>query len=162
MEEWTGLKTHPGWDDAFAERDTYVETNEFSHNRDGNILYRHTEGCWAFAHLEVCRLKNCQCGIKQRLRNDCREKKSLLHGGLNNKSAPYSTPSFKYVCVNNMYNNKTSPGSSSEVYSINNDCDIRLLTSGFWQHSLLSFRWFGVSQTSKLLVKIMMIIEKIN
>lgn len=71
MKEQTGLKTHPGWDDGFTERDT----NEFSHNRDGNILYRHTEGCWDSAHLEVCRLKNRQCGIKQRLRNGCTEEK---------------------------------------------------------------------------------------
>ena len=74
VREQIELKTHPGWDDASAERDTYGETNEFSHNRDGNILYRHTEGCWAFAHLAVCRLKNCQCGIKQCLRNGCEEK----------------------------------------------------------------------------------------
>lgn len=36
------LKTHPGWDDALAKRDAYGETNLFSLNRDGNILYRHT------------------------------------------------------------------------------------------------------------------------
>lgn len=52
MKEQTELKTHPGWDDALAERDTYGETNEFSHNRDGNLLYRHTEGYWAFAQIE--------------------------------------------------------------------------------------------------------------
>lgn len=67
-----GKKTHPGRDDAFAERDTHGVTNELSHNRDGNILYRLTKGY--FAHLEVCILKNRQCGIKQCLRNGCIKK----------------------------------------------------------------------------------------
>lgn len=69
-EEHTELKPTQ----ASAERETYGQTNKFSHNRDGKTLCRHT-GILGQSHLEVCRLKN-HCGIKQCLRNGCTEKRT--------------------------------------------------------------------------------------